>query len=133
MRLNIRKSNVALVLLILALTSLGNGVFSASTAAPGKGPALTRATSLVVSIVPPRLPADGKTYSNVVVSLVDRSGNPSLALNDTVVTAVVGPVCAASLADVGVTPKIHAPKGTMGALMHAIAERVERDAGAVER
>jgi len=41
--------------------------------------------SLSLSITPPRLPADGKTYGSIVVFIQDKSGNPSLALNDTTV------------------------------------------------
>jgi uroporphyrinogen-III synthase len=58
----------------------------------------------------------------VVAERLGRAPALTRALNDSVITAVVGPVCAASLAALGVTPKIHAPKGTMGALVHAIAE-----------
>jgi uroporphyrinogen-III synthase len=46
------------------------------------------------------------------------------ALRDRVVTAVVGPVCRATLAERGITNAIEPDKGTMGALAHAIAARV---------
>lgn len=43
------------------------------------------------------------------------------ALRDGVTVAVVGPVCEAALAESGIVPRVRAPKGTMGALVHAIA------------
>lgn len=46
------------------------------------------------------------------------------ALRERVIAAVVGPVCRAALAERGVTPAVEAPKGTMGALVHALAERL---------
>lgn len=48
------------------------------------------------------------------------------ALRDAVPVAVVGPVSEAALAEEGITPKIRADKGTMGSLVHAIAEFVGR-------
>jgi len=42
-------------------------------------------------------------------------------LRDRVVVAAIGPVCAATLREYGVTPHIQPEKGTMGALVHAIA------------
>jgi len=44
------------------------------------------------------------------------------ALRDRVVVASIGPVCQAALAEQGVEARIQAQKGTMGALVHAIAE-----------
>ncbi len=44
------------------------------------------------------------------------------ALRDKVTVAVVGPVCEATLAEHGIIPRIQPEKGTMGALVHAIAE-----------
>ena len=41
--------------------------------------------SLVLSVIPPKLPADGGAYPAVVVSLQSSTGKASLALNDTVV------------------------------------------------
>lgn len=46
------------------------------------------------------------------------------ALRERVVTAVVGPVCRATLAERGITGVIEPDKGTMGALAHAIAAHV---------
>ena len=57
-----------------------------------------------------------------VAERLGRARELAHALDRLVTTAVVGPVCAASLAERGVTAKIHAPKGTMGALVHSIAE-----------
>ncbi|MGH7392055.1 MAG: uroporphyrinogen-III synthase [Candidatus Rokuibacteriota bacterium] len=48
----------------------------------------------------------------------------ALALRERVLTAVVGPVCRATLAERGITDVVEADKGTMGALAHAIAARV---------
>jgi len=42
-------------------------------------------------------------------------------LRDRVAVAAIGPVCAATLREYGVTPHIQPEKGTMGALVHAIA------------
>jgi len=43
------------------------------------------ASSLSVSVVPPTLPADGRTHSVGVVSLLDSKGRQTVALNDTLV------------------------------------------------
>ncbi len=43
------------------------------------------------------------------------------ALRDRTVVAVIGPVCQAALAEQGIVPRIQPDKGTMGALVHAIA------------
>lgn len=57
-----------------------------------------------------------------VAERLGRSVELAHALDHVVTTAVVGPLCAASLAERGVKAAIHAPKGTMGALVHSIAE-----------
>ena len=44
------------------------------------------------------------------------------ALRDNVVVAVIGPVSQAALAERGIIPRIQPEKGTMGALIHAIAD-----------
>jgi len=44
------------------------------------------------------------------------------ALRDKAVVAVIGPVCQATLAEQGIVPRIQPDKGTMGALVHAIAD-----------
>jgi uroporphyrinogen-III synthase len=44
------------------------------------------------------------------------------ALRDRVVVAAIGPVCQAALAEQGIVSRIQPQKGTMGALVHAIAE-----------
>jgi uroporphyrinogen-III synthase len=46
------------------------------------------------------------------------------ALRDSVTVAVVGPVCEAALAEHGIRPQIQPDKGTMGALVHAIADHL---------
>jgi uroporphyrinogen-III synthase len=48
------------------------------------------------------------------------------ALRERVTVAVVGPVCRASLAEHGIIPRIQPEKGTMGALVHAIADDLGR-------
>ncbi|MGA2665650.1 MAG: Ig-like domain-containing protein [Nitrososphaerales archaeon] len=42
-------------------------------------------TGIALSAIPTRLPADGNTYPALLVTLTDQAGNPSLALNTTVV------------------------------------------------
>lgn len=46
------------------------------------------------------------------------------ALRQKVTVAVVGPVCEATLAEHGIVPRIQPEKGTMGALVHAVAEHL---------
>ena len=46
------------------------------------------------------------------------------ALRRRVIVASIGPVCDAALAAEGITPAVRAPKGTMGALVHAIADHL---------
>lgn len=55
------------------------------------------------------------------LGLADEVAN---ALRGSVTVAVVGPVCEAALAEHGITPHIQPEKGTMGALVHAIAEHL---------
>ncbi len=49
------------------------------------------------------------------------------ALRQKVTVAVVGPVCEAALAEHGIVPRVQPDKGTMGALVHAIAEYLTRE------
>jgi hypothetical protein len=61
---------------------------SSTTSSTSSAPAavqLSTPTGIVLSVVPPELPADGGTYPAVVASLQSSTGKPSLALNDTVV------------------------------------------------
>ncbi len=44
------------------------------------------------------------------------------ALRQKVTVAVVGPICEAALAEHGIVPRVQPEKGTMGSLVHAIAE-----------
>lgn len=56
--------------------------------------------------------------------VADRRGQRdalAAGLRDRVAVAAIGPVCAATLREYGVTPHIQPEKGTMGALVHAIA------------
>ncbi len=64
------------LLFVLAFAVQSLPVFGASVIS---GPAY----SLSLAAVPTKLPADGKTYHAVVISLVDKTGLPSLTLNDT--------------------------------------------------
>lgn len=48
------------------------------------------------------------------------------AIRDKVTVAVIGPVSRAALAEHGIVPQIEPEKGTMGALVHAIAANLER-------
>jgi len=78
------KPLVAGTLLIFILLGSVPVLFSpAAAAAVSSTP--TAATTISVSAVPSRLPADGQTYAAIVVSLMDSSKNPSLALSPTTV------------------------------------------------
>ncbi|HSF04065.1 MAG TPA: uroporphyrinogen-III synthase [Solirubrobacterales bacterium] len=50
------------------------------------------------------------------------------ALGAHVAVATIGPVCAAALRERGVAPSIQADRGTMGALVHAIAAHLDGEA-----
>jgi len=63
------------VVLLLTLQSVAMA-FAATANTPPEAP-----TALVLSIIPPKLPADGGVYPAVVVSLVDANSNPTAALN----------------------------------------------------
>jgi uroporphyrinogen-III synthase len=49
----------------------------------------------------------------------------SSALSTRVAVATIGPVCETALRERGVAPRIRADKGTMGALVHAIAAHLD--------
>ena len=66
---------VAVISLLLASQAI-----PLSVAATSNVP--SQAVGLVLTIIPPKLPADSGTYSAVVVSLVDSNGLPSAALSD---------------------------------------------------
>ncbi len=51
----------------------------------GGATASLNASSLSLSIIPSKLPADGSTYPSVVVSLVEQAGTPTVALTDVTV------------------------------------------------
>jgi len=64
-----------------------------------------------------------------VFTVADRlglRGGLVAALRDKVIVAVIGPVARAALGEYGVVPRIEPEKGTMGALLHAIAADLER-------
>lgn len=48
------------------------------------------------------------------------------ALRDSVTVAVVGPVCEAALTELGIIPRIQPDKPTMGLLIHAVADYLQR-------
>ena len=59
---------------------------SSTTTSPAPAPVLAAPPSaLVLTVIPPKLPADGGSYPAIVVSLQSSGGRASLALNDTVV------------------------------------------------
>ncbi len=61
--------------------------------------------SLVLSVIPPKLPADGGSYPAIVVSLQSSAGAASLALNDTVVFLTSSEAGVGSVADQVTIPK----------------------------
>jgi uroporphyrinogen-III synthase len=87
---------------------------------------------LVADLIAGRVDVLAFTSSPQVANLfavADRLGRrPELqsALETTITVATIGPVCEAALRERGVIPSIRAEKGTMGALIHAIAEHVSR-------
>lgn len=90
---------------------------------------------LVNDVISGRIDVVAFTSSPQVVNvfaIADRLGRrPELraALGVTVAAATIGPVCEAALRERGVVPRIRADKGTMGALVHAIAEHVSSEQG----
>ena len=59
---------------------------SSTTTSSAPAPVLAAPPSaLVLTVIPPKLPADGGSYPAIVVSLQSSAGKASLALNDTVV------------------------------------------------
>lgn len=80
-----------LALAILALLSASSlGVSHALAASTTSTTATTSTaplfpTSLAISVIPPKLPADGGSYPALVVAVETSTGTPALALNDTVV------------------------------------------------
>lgn len=79
---------LVLVALSLSLSAylpvLAASTSTTSTTTTTQPPAATP-SALVLTTIPPRLPADGGIYPAVVVSLSSSTGQPSLALNGTVV------------------------------------------------
>ena len=68
-----------------------------------------------------------------LMTVAERHGRaPALgaAFRSRTIVAVVGPVCAATARAHGITPRIEAPVGTMGALIHAIAASLDDGAQA---
>jgi hypothetical protein len=68
------------VLVAVLAVLLASQVVPLSVAAPSSTP--TQAVGLALTIIPPKLPADGGTYGAVVVSLVDGNGLPSAAFSN---------------------------------------------------
>jgi uroporphyrinogen-III synthase len=52
-------------------------------------------------------------------------------LRERILVAAIGPVCEAALRERGVVPQVRPDKGTMGALVHAIADHLARQAQVV--
>lgn len=80
-RSGMRFLEIALLFFMLVST-LSSGLAVSSQLAKG---GRNSAVSLNLTIIPQRLPADGKTYPAVVVTLRDSSEDPSVALNATTV------------------------------------------------
>jgi uroporphyrinogen-III synthase len=62
----------------------------------------------------------------VVADRLGKGDAVARALQEHVLVAVVGPVCAATLREHGITPGVQPSRGTMGALVHSLAEYLER-------
>ncbi len=58
------------------------GIATAAPAQPGPAGASSAPSTLILSVVPPKLPADGASYPGVIVSLVSSTGKPTLGLAD---------------------------------------------------
>ena len=71
-----KKQKLALVAVVILL-ALPTVAFSAAAVNAPPGPA----AAVVLTIIPPNLPADGGSYPAAVVSLVDANQNPTAALN----------------------------------------------------
>ena len=100
-------SMLLLSAMALPATGAASSTSTTSTTSSSSSQAVSeKAASLVLSVIPPKLPADGGSYPAVVVSLQSASGAASLALNDTVVFLT------SSQEGVGsVPPKITIPAG----------------------
>jgi hypothetical protein len=88
---------VAVVVILLASQSL-----PLSLATPSDVP--SQAVGLALTIIPPKLPADGGTYPAIVVSLVDSNGLPSSALTDLMVFLTSSQTNTASVPDTVTIP-----------------------------
>jgi uroporphyrinogen-III synthase len=60
-----------------------------------------------------------------VATELDRAAALAAALRDDIIVAAVGPVCAAALKEIGVTPDVQPADPKMGPLLTALAEYVE--------
>ena len=67
-----------LIVLVFAIES-----FPVTLGDPSTGPSFP--TTLAITAVPATLPADNSTYAALVVSLLDKTGAPTIAVNDTLV------------------------------------------------
>ncbi len=69
---------------VAALTALALVLLAqfSPTAFVASGQVPSEASSLYVTISPPNLPSDGRSYPAVVVSLLDKAGLPSIAIED---------------------------------------------------
>src|SRR5438132_5140588 len=64
----------ALSIIIILFGPLGVASGAISSATP---------FAIALTILPPKLPADGNVYPAILVSLIDTAGQPTIALNDT--------------------------------------------------
>jgi hypothetical protein len=74
-----------LLLSVMALPATAAASSTSSTSTASSQTVSAKAVSLVLSVIPPQLPADGGSYPAIVASLQSAGGAASLALNDTVV------------------------------------------------
>jgi hypothetical protein len=80
-----RRFRAPLAVALLFLMVLGSLPLLAAAAALVPNTPPTVSTGISLSVIPTRLPADGNTYPALIVTLVDATGNPTLALNTTTV------------------------------------------------
>jgi hypothetical protein len=80
-----RGNRAPLALALLFLMFVGSIPLLATPVSAAVGTPPTVATGITLSVIPTRLPADGNTYPALVVTLTDKGGYPSLALNATIV------------------------------------------------
>jgi hypothetical protein len=81
-------TSVACFLLLFSILDPGLVTAASTTTTSATAAAQVQASppaSLLLTVVPSKLPADGGSYPAIVVSLQTSAGKPSLAANDTLV------------------------------------------------